>query len=166
MKNRRSILSLGLLALILVLGVGYAVVSSVDLTIGGTASVAESTLKVSFKDVASKSGENVTAETTDGSLTATIAVTGLTKIGDTATATYTIQNKETDLSAEVLKKSIENDKEDFFEVTTSVDSAPAKIAAGSTETVTVTVKLIKMPILESDSTANITIKLNATPVQP
>ena len=40
MKNKKSLLSLGLLALVAILGVGYAVVSDVVLTITGTASVA------------------------------------------------------------------------------------------------------------------------------
>ena len=36
MKNKKSMLALGLVALVLVLGVGYAVVSSVGLTFTGS----------------------------------------------------------------------------------------------------------------------------------
>ena len=51
MRNKKSLLSLGLLALVLVLGVGYAVVSSQELTIGGTAETVDSTIAVFFDTV-------------------------------------------------------------------------------------------------------------------
>lgn len=167
MKNKKSLLSLGLLALVLVLGVGYAVVSTQNLTISGTASVAESTLNVSFEGTTTPGGVGTTTATaTKGDLTANITVTGLTKIGDTATATYTIQNLEKDLNASITKQTITNDKEAFFEVTTSVDTTATVIEKEGTGTVTITVKLIKMPIESADSTAKISVKLLATPVQP
>lgn len=138
MKNRKSLLGLVLLALVLVLGVGYAVVSSVDLTISGDASVADSELAVSFTDTVTTGGAGTsTGAATAGALTATFKVTELKAVGDTATVTYTIKNEEKDLSASVLKSSITNDKEAFFQVTTSVDS-----------------------------TANIAVVLTATPQQP
>ena len=46
MKSEKSFLSLGIIALVLFLGVGYAVVSSVYLNIGGTASVNDQDLNV------------------------------------------------------------------------------------------------------------------------
>lgn len=166
MKNRKSLLSFGLLALVLILGVGYAVVSSVNLDISGTAKVKESNLKVSFNGVTTvSSADKVTATATDGSLSATIAVTDLT-LNESVTATYTIKNEETDVDASVIKASIENNKPDYFEVTTDVDSTPKTITAGSTTTVTITVKLIKTPVATDDSTANITVNLTASPVQP
>lgn len=170
MKKKKSLLSLGLLALVLVLGVGYAVVSTQNLEIGGTASVAESTLDVSFEGTTTTDGDGtIVAEATKGSLSADITVTGLTAIGDTATATYTIQNLEKDLNASIAlaeQDGIENNKSEFFKVTTSVDATATTITKESTGTVTVTVELIKMPIESADSTANITVNLVATPVQP
>lgn len=166
MKNKRSLLGLGLIVLVLVLGVGYAVVSSVPLDIAGTASVKETDLKVSFNGVTNVSDEaRVSASSVDGSLSATITVTDL-ELNDTVTATYTIKNEETDVNAEVIKASIENDKSDYFKVTTDVDSSAKTITAGGTTTVTVTVKLVKTPVADTDSTANITVNLTASPVQP
>lgn len=165
MKNKKSLLSVCLLVLVLILGVGYAVVSSVDLTISGTAKVKSSNLKVSFNGTATPSSDKVTATATDKSLSANIAVTDLT-LGESVTATYTIQNEETDVNAQILKKSITNDKEAYFKVTTDVDSSAKTITAGGTTTVTVTVELIKTPVESADSTANITVTLEATPVQP
>ncbi len=165
-KNKRSLLGLGLLVLVLVLGVGYAVVSSVNLDITGTASVKETDLKVSFNGVTNVSDEaKVSASSVDGALSATITVTDL-ELNDTVTATYTIKNEETDVNAEVIKASIENDKSDYFKVTTDVDSSAKTITAGGTTTVTVTVKLVKTPVSDTDSTANITVNLTASPVQP
>ena len=166
MKNKKSLLSLALIVLVLVLGVGYAVVSSVDLTISGTAKVKDSTLKVSFEGTTATAGKGTTtASATDGTTTATIAVTGLEAVGDVATATYTIQNEETDLDANVELKvnGISNNKEEYFEVTTSADTTATKVSANGTATVTVSVKLIKMPIVEADSTATIGITLTASP---
>ena len=166
MKNKKSLLGLGLLALVLVLGVGYAVVSSQNLSISGTASVAASTLDVVFTEDITTAGKGTTTATKTSDLAATISVTGLTEVGDVATATYTIKNNEKDLAAEITKASITNNKEAFFKVTTTVDSTATTIAKEGTATVTVTVELIKMPIEESDSTATISVNLLATPVQP
>ena len=49
MKNKRFLLSFGLIAIMLVLGVGYAVVNGVDLTFVGTAFAEDSLLKFLLK---------------------------------------------------------------------------------------------------------------------
>lgn len=68
----------GLFLLVLVLGVGYAVVTSVDLNINGTAAVKGADLKVSFNDDTEvSSAEKVTATATKGGLNATIVVKDL-----------------------------------------------------------------------------------------
>ena len=46
MKNKKSLITLGIIVLVLFLGVGYAVVSSVYVNIGGTANAAGSNLNV------------------------------------------------------------------------------------------------------------------------
>ena len=164
MKNQKSILGMGILILVLILGVGYAVVSSVNLDITGTAAVKGANLKVSFNGETTKSDENkVTATSTDGTLSANISVKDL-ELNESVTATYTIKNEETDVNASIIKASIDNDKSDFFEVTTDVDATAKTITSEGTGTVTVTVKLIKTPISSDDSTANISVKLTATPV--
>lgn len=163
MKSKKSLLSLGLLALVLVLGVGYAVVSSVTLEISGTASVEESDLKVSFKEVKEVSNStkvSASVNSTD-SKKANITVTGLT-LNESVTATYTIQNEESDVAAEVVQGSITNDKPTYFEVTTDLTTAKTVDANGTIDVV-VTVKLIKTPIDSADSTAIITIPFTATP---
>lgn len=164
MNRKKTLYGLGLLALILVLGVGYAAVSEVTLNIDGSATVASEALKVSFNGVTNTEDDGkVVASSIDNSLNASIQVTNLT-LNEAVSATYTIKNQETDVDANVIKKQISNDKPEFFEVTTSVDDSAETITAGGTGTVTVTVKLIKTPIETSDSTANIQIDLTASPV--
>lgn len=164
MNRKKTLYGLGLLALILVLGVGYAAVSEVTLNIDGSATVASEALKVSFNGVTDTEDDGkVVASSTDNSLNASIQVTNLT-LNEAVSATYTIKNQETDVDANVIKKQISNDKPEFFEVTTSVDDSAETITAGGTGTVTVTVRLIKTPIETSDSTANIQIDLTASPV--
>lgn len=164
MNRKKTLYGLGLLALILVLGVGYAAVSEVTLNIDGSATVANEALKVSFNGVTDTEDDGkVVASSTDNSLNASIQVTSLT-LNEEVSATYTIKNQETDVDANVIKKQISNDKPEFFEVTTSVDNSAETITAGGTGTVTVTVRLIKTPIETDDSTANIQIDLTASPV--
>ena len=164
MNRKKTLYGLGLLALILVLGVGYAAVSEVTLNIDGSATVASEALKVSFNGVTdTEDDDKVVASSTDNSLNASIQVTNLT-LNEEVSATYTIKNQETDVDANVIKKQISNDKPEFFEVTTSVDDSAETITAGGTGTVTVTVRLIKTPIETDDSTANIQIDLTASPV--
>lgn len=165
MKNKKKFYVVGLLVFVLVLGIGYAAVSTVGLNIDGTASVKSENLKVSFNGVTEVSDEEkVVANSTDNSLDATISVSDLT-LNEIVTATYTIKNEETDVNANITKKTITNDKEEFFKVTTSVDESPTTVDANGTAKVTVTVKLIKTPIEADDSTANIQIDLDANPVQ-
>ena len=161
MKNRKLFLLLPLL--VLFLGVGYAVVSSIGLQIGGTANVENAELKVAFNGNTEVSNEEkVKATAVEDSLSATILVTNL-QLNETVTATYYIRNKETDVNSKISISNIENDKDDFFEVTTDIDSNPKTIEAGDVDSITITIKLIKTPINESDSEANINILLTASP---
>lgn len=170
MKNKKSLLSFGLLALVLVLGVGYAVVSNVDLTIGGSASVEEADLKVSFKSVEvdkTSANENIEVNNTvtDGAIADTFTISKMA-LNDEVVLTYTVQNKETDVAATLTEKdgiTISNDNEEYFSATSEIvdSNIPAN---GGTTTVKVTVKLIKTPVESSDSSASFDLTLNAAPV--
>lgn len=166
MKNNKSLLSFGIIALVLFLGVGYAVVNTTNLTIGGTASVQDSQMNVRFSRdvaVAVSNSEKVTATVTDD-LNATIAVRNLT-VDEPVTATYTIQNYDGDLAAKIATKNITVTPSDYFEVDTEI-AGDGTVAAGKETTVTVTVSLVKVPVSKDDSTANISVNLTATPVDP
>ena len=174
MKRRNSVITLVVLVAILVLGVGYAVVSNVTLTVSGNASTVTTDLKVSFEGTVAKDTTHatrngladkpatVTATATKGELTAVLQVENLEKKDDYVTATYTIQNEETDVAATITQGTISNNKSTFFEVTTDATTAKS-LAAGGTTTVTITVKLIKTPVTAEDSVATITVPFIAEP---
>ena len=162
MRKRKMILGLGMLASVLVLGVGYAVVSEQTLNVTGDATVKAHTMNVIFTGATIDGGNENTALITDG-LNATIDVKSLSKIGDEVTATYTIKNNEPDLDAEVSQISATVDKQEYFTVST-VDAAC--IQKEKTGTVQVIVRLIKMPIEGSDATTSVNVQFQASPLQP
>ena len=165
MKHKKNAMTVAILALIFLLGVGYAVVSSVNLTITGSAGAQTEDIDVSFNGTVTKSNSSkVEASATANTLAANIRVSDLT-LNETVTATYTIVNKETDVAAALANTSITNNKSNYFEVTTSIDPTTGTICPNNgTATVTVSVKMIKTPVAAADSTANITLNYSATPV--
>jgi len=175
MRNKKSLLSLGLLALVLVLGVGYAAINATDLKITGTAATGDvEDMAVKFTSVKNDTvtpadgttNANLAVDATIGDgLIATIDVTGMSAVGDKAVATYVITNSETDLDALITK--VKATGSDYFKVTTSLDAEGANVTAaanGGTAEVTVTVELVKTPIDADDSSAEITVELLASPV--
>lgn len=164
MKKKKSLLSLGILALVLVLGVGYAVVSAVDLTFGGTATVADAVIKVDIEDVDDDpTGTATTTHTWTANSHAkadTFTITGMA-LNETVTITYTLKNHETDVAANIAQKgALSNDNPEYFDATYTIDNST--IAADSTGTVTVKVKLKKTPVVEAYNTANIGFTVEAT----
>ena len=139
MRNRKSLLSISVFALILVLSVGYAVVSYVDLTINGSAGAVAEDIDVSFKSVTPTSGD-VKGSVTDGSLSAQLIANNLT-LNTPVTVTYTLQNKETDVDAQILEQALENSNSQYFSVATDVKNTGKVCAKKSTCEVNVTVTL-------------------------
>jgi hypothetical protein len=76
--------------------------------------------------------------------------------------TYTILNEETDVDATLADVQITNSNETYFKVESTINDAD--VTHGETGTVTVTVKLNKTPVTEEQGKANITVSLNAKPV--
>lgn len=161
MRNRRNFHFVIVFALVLFLSVGYAVVNSVTLSVTGTSTAATEDLEVYFNGTTSVSSSKVTATATNGTTSASILVKDLT-LNETVTATYTVVNNETDVGASYLVNSINLSNSEYFSVTTDASSARS-IAAKGTNTITVTVKMIKTPVDSSMSSSTITINLTATP---
>ena len=167
MKNKKSLLGLGLFALILVLGVGYAAVSSITLEFGGTAGVKTENLKVDIASATDTStGAAVVEHTlTECSKTASFTITDMV-LNEEVTVTYTIHNHETDVNAKLTEDTaLTNSNPDYFSASYEIVNAdvPAMIGTNpGTTTVKVTVKMIKTPLDGKDST-NISFKLDAAP---
>ena len=178
MRQKRTFVTLLLVIALLCLGIGYAVIDDITLTIGGDvkASPDGANFVVKFKDNGTANvtvGPDAAVATPTASGTAAeLNVTGLTAAGDTVVATWTIENTSPDLLANVSLKTGEvTGNADYFEISAEIadadeDTGIASLAAvnGST-TVTVTVKLVKTPI-DSDVTGTIKVELLAEPVQP
>ena len=167
MKKKSNYLLVVLFALSFLLGVGYAVVNSITLTVTGSAGAATENLDVYFTSTTSVSNATkVTATATAGSLSAGISVKNM-ELNETVTATYNIENNETDVAALLSQESLTNSNPEHFTVTASIaNSGYVCSAKKKTTTVTITVKMIKTPIETENSSANITLDLKATPKDP
>lgn len=162
MRSKKSYKMLIIFGLILCLGIGYAVVNSVTLTISGSAGAGSKTMDVSFNGT--KTISNTTkgsATVTAGSTTATFTVSNMT-LNETITFTYTVQNKENDVAADVTLSA--SGSNNYFTVTATPSSTT--IQPGSISVVTVVVKMIKTPINSSDSSTSFTVNINAVPTEP
>lgn len=163
MKNKKSLLSLVIFALVLILGVGYAIVSSVDLTIGGTAGVKNASLKVDFESVADTktSGATISHTLTQHAKEDEFTITDMV-LNETVTMEYTVANHETDVDADLTEKiALSNNNPEYFEVSYKINGN--EIKAGGTTTVTVTVKLVKTPVTEAQGKTTVSLTLNAAP---
>ena len=162
MRNRKNYNFLVIFTLTLFLSVGFAVVNSVSLSVTGSSIAAVEDLDVCFNGVTSVSDSNkVVATSVDGSTVASISVDNLS-LNETVTATYTIVNNEKDVGAMYRVSEISLSSSDYFLVTT--DSSSSKIIEpGETNTIKISVKMIKTPVTDVDSSTNIDIKLEALP---
>lgn len=165
-RNTRAVVGLVLLIAVLLVAIGYAAITAVTLNINGSAQATPEqtnfTVKFSGTPTVSDSSKVVAVINQQDQLKATMNVNGLTAKGDTATATYTIENTSADLSA-VLSATTTNSNTEYFKVTQNI--AKATIGHGETTTITVTVELIKTPITDGiESTIGVII--DANPQQP
>ena len=182
MKNKKNILVLAIVTLILVLGVGYAVVSQVALTITGTGSSKTEDLKVVYDGVNSGTTNGATGKVTaisnpNGTTAATFTVTDMV-LNSPVAMEFEIENGESDVNATIALPTItENTKSNFFSISfqykdsamsgsgTYADwtSGSKTLAHGAKATVKVIVTLTNTPIASADSTTDITVTIDATP---
>ncbi|MGN1371725.1 MAG: hypothetical protein ACI4XM_05590 [Candidatus Coprovivens sp.] len=163
MKKKRTFLVVALLVAALTLAVGYsAITKNLEVTGSASATTDDSNFKVRFTGTpATSDADKVTASITS-ELAATIDVSGLTTTGDTVTATYTIENYSSELGAALAVGAITNNNSEYFEVTASLGAA--SIAAGATTTLTVTVKLVKTPIVDQTTSIKVPVTATATTI--
>lgn len=165
MKKKKNFTLLGLVVAVLVLGIGYAI-SSIDLKVNGDVKISpdDSNFIVEFTN-ANVAGDKDTATIGDGK-TATLHVETLKTVGDEVVATYTITNKsKAGLNATLTNPTVNytaDDAKGYYEVTAVLADTNA-IAPNGTETLTVTVKLVKAPFTEV--TGNFEVAFQATPQQ-
>ena len=158
-----------LIATIILIAIGYAAITNVELKISGTgnAQANKDNFIVEFIGIPTTGGKGTTTATINASkkTEGTVEVSGLTAKGDTATATYTVKNKSADISADLTAKATSSN-ENYFETICTLDKTTLK--AQEETTLTVTIKLLKTPIDETkeDLTSNIGVSIIAEPKQP
>ena len=167
-QNKKALqIGLFVLVAIVVLGVGYAAISAVNLIINGnaTASVDQNNFKVHFTQAQAISGSTGASGTssidTQDDTKAIFDVTGLTKVGDYAEAVYTVRNDSNGIGAEITLNLTSSNTEYFKVTETILDN---KLQAGEETTAKVRVEMIKTPITDSVSTS-ITATLTASPLE-
>ena len=167
-KNTKIVGGVLLVAIILV-AVAYAAITNVELNINGvgSAQAKQENFKVEFIGTPSTSGKGTTTATISESdkTKGTVNVTGLTAKGDEATATYTVKNLSSDISADLTAEATSSNQT-YFEVICSLEKTTLK--AQEETTLKVTVRLLKTPIDETkeDLKSNIGVSIKAEPKQP
>ena len=167
-KNTKIVGGVLLVAIILV-AVAYAAITNVELNINGvgSAQAKQENFKVEFIGTPSTSGKGTTTATinSDDKTQGSVNVTGLTAKGDEATATYTVKNLSSDISADLTAEATSSNQT-YFEVICSLEKTTLK--AQEETTLKVTVRLLKTPIDETkeDLNSDIDVTLTADPKQP
>ena len=163
MKNRKKMITTALIVLVLLLGVGYATVSSVSLNINGSAKAGSKELQVFYDGTNSGTSAKVTAISSPvKTREATFTVESMT-LDETVTMTFEVKNYETDVNATLAAPSVtQNTNEEYFQVTTSCDKTT--LNAGETAIITVNVKLIKTPVTDEAGSTTVTVAMAASPV--
>ena len=166
--NNKLIGGIILIAIVLV-AIGYAVITNVELNINGTAKskADQDNFIVELIGEPQTSGDGTTTATIDANdkTQGTMEVSGLSAKGETAVATYIVKNKSQDLSADLTAEATSTNEE-YFEVQCSLEKTTLK--AEEETTMTVKVKLLKTPIDETKENLSATIGVNieAEPKQP
>jgi len=168
MRKKQAFYGLILLCATLLLGVGYAAVTSVNLYINGTVSAGSNIpLKVSyFVDtpvVTDKSANSKATVVADylGEQNATIRVENLKNVDEWISATYAIHN-EGDTAAQVYLTDNNLRNSEYFEVTTGDEIV---LEPSASDVVEVKVRLKKAPETTDENTsASIELVLQADPV--
>ena len=141
-KNTKIVGGVLLVAIILV-AVAYAAITNVELNINGvgSAQAKQENFKVEFIGTPSTSGKGTT------------------------TATYTVKNQSSDISADLTAEATSSNQT-YFEVICSLEKTTLK--AQEETTLKVTVRLLKTPIDETkeDLNSDIDVTLTAEPKQP
>ena len=171
MKQNKKGLSIVLFALIavIVLGVGYAAIEAINLTINGnaTATPQQANFSVKFSaddgDTTSENAGNISVS----DLSASFDTVGLTKAGDKTTVTYTVRNSSPDLKANITltcNPQSGYNTEYFNNPVCKFGNGTQEILleAGGITTVTVEVEVKKTPIL-TDQTTQVVANLEASP---
>lgn len=166
-KQKRVILGI-ILLIVIFMGIGYAVISNVTLTINGRASATANSdnFKVYFTAQNTKGDAETTV--TAESITATVNFNGLSSKGDSKYAILEIQNGSTDIVAGPVTVEVASTKPEVFKPTAVIcdqdgtEVTNTELEVGAKTYVKVSTELLKT-IVGEDETGTITATITATP---
>jgi len=167
MKQPKTFLLLSIVVAVLVLGIAYAAITSVTMNITGNvgATADQGNFDVGLDGAPTFNKIGTSTISANGGVSdrtrAWLEISGLKKVGDTVTATYTIVNNATDLyaSLSVTNCVLTGEDKDFFNI--SYQLGESTLHPTTSTTLTVTVKLVQSPL--DDVTADVDIGLKADP---
>lgn len=175
MKNRKRVIVAFMLVAVMLLGVGYAAVTThlniqggATVTVEGATEAFSADVKFTAVDTGDDAALFATASVGDGK-TADFSVTGLKGAGDSASLIYTITNTgDLDATVAVDIANTTNSNEPYFTVTTEwVDGDTDLEKNGGTAKIKVNISLDATPSSSSaPTTAQFNIRLNVTSVDP
>lgn len=170
-KQKKIIIGVILVAIIL-MGVGYAALTSTTLTITGTASAtaAQDNFKVYFtgeNTIKNPDNSDVEVTVTPQATTATVSISGLSKKGDTAYAILEIENGSNDVDAESVQVTTQDTDTAIFDIAAIMCDQSGQtisnyeVASGAKTYVKVSATLLQTPTTDANTTISVTI--TATP---
>ena len=163
MKRKRTLITAVLLIAALALGIGYAAITD-TLTIGGNATVKPHTenFSVIFSEI--KDQNKCTAAIQTDKTVATFATTQLVSGGESASATFVVQNTSPEYKATIGIPAISiTTGDEYFDIATSFGDVEKTIAPGESFEFTVTVTLDRAVVEEQS--CEFTIVNNVTAVE-
>lgn len=149
------------------LGIGYAGITAVDLIVNGHGLVTASQANFIVHFISTTTSPKITTGTgtawidRNDDTIASFEVTGLSKKGDTAVATFTVKNDSKDIGAD-FSIELEYENEEYFKVTEIIEDNQLK--AGESTSVSIVVELLKTPIGD-DITTHVSGKVIANPIE-
>ena len=167
-SNNKKIFRICMFVLVglITIGIGYAGIAAVDLIVNGYGLITPSQANFIVHFISTDNSPKITTGigtawiNSDDDTIANFEVTGLSKKGDTAVATYTVKNDSKEIGAE-FSIELEYTNEKFFKVTEIIEDNQLK--AGESTTVSIIVELLKTPISE-DITTHVFGKVIADPI--
>lgn len=168
MKSKKVVYFMFILSAFLFIGVGYAAITGLELSVGGTASISlEDEFDVKFVQVVeqSASNSNITVSASiDSDHQSSFTITGTEGYGDSAIVRYSVINNS-DISSADFNIDITNSNDEYFEVESTFSNSSynqniVTLAPGETAILTIKAKVIKVST-DSNRTASIDVVLSA-----
>ena len=165
MKNPKVFLLLSVVVATLVLGIAYAAIQNVTLTVSGTTTVtadqANFQIKFTGNPTYAVTGHGAAKLNITGDTTAKMDVSNMTTVGDKVISNFTVINESADLIA-YLSTSATHTNTEYFNVTTTLGTTELA-PKDTTTTLQVIVELIKTPIENQGTT--IAVEFVASPIK-